>query len=108
MAVTFSSTIGVTRHLGSSIPSGALSFYPCNETVTCKHSIRYVRAMEIPGSGLVFSFMLNVLGVIVFVGIGIGALFVWLSRRERQNKVERNWEDHDYADMPPPPPPPAS
>ena len=61
--------------------------------------------MGIPGFDFVFDFILNALGIILFVGIGIGALFVWLSRRERRKAVERTWDDHDYEDYPPPPPP---
>lgn len=61
--------------------------------------------MTVPGFGFVFDIILNVLGIILLVGIGIGALFVWLSRRERHNKVERNWGDHHDGDSPPPPPP---
>ena len=64
--------------------------------------------MAIPEFGFVFDIIWNVLGVILLVGIGIGALFVWLSRRKRRQAVERTWDSHDYADSPPPPPPPAS
>ena len=61
--------------------------------------------MAIPDFGFVFGIILNVLGIVLLVGIGIGALFVWLSRRERRKAVERTW-DHDYAESPPPPAPP--
>ena len=61
--------------------------------------------MGVPGFDLVLGFILNVLGIILLVGIVIGALFVWLSRRERQKAVERTSGDHDYAESPPPPPP---